>query len=216
MGSGGWGTENGPRQAELGGCLWGLGGLQVSGPEPGDAIQGQSTIRDAAGAMAWPCRSQGTLSRAEAASVTTGLAPPVGQETPLPSVPNTIREHAGLFSLPPDPGNRFSTAASRAQMAVLRLVRLYLGFRGECWADSGPGFRLPEEKAAASVRLRRSGNRGKGQRAGGLDTDQSLQPSKGGAWGACGGQRGGAPQHQRWTSPAGARTGIQASEVQGP
>lgn len=125
MGLGGWGTVLGPRQAKLGGCLWGLGGLesvcpglQVSGPEPGDVIQGTASSGMRLVLTAWPGRSQGTLSRAKAASVTTGLAPPVGQETPLPSVPNTIREHPGLFSLPPAPGNRFSTAASRAQMAV--------------------------------------------------------------------------------------------------
>ena len=78
-------------------------------------------------------------------------------------------------------------------MAVLRLVQLCLGFRGESWADLGPGFRLPAEKAAASVHLRRSGNRGKGLQAGGLGMDQRLQPSKGGAQEVFGGQRRGSP-----------------------
>ena len=68
-----------------------------------------------------------------------------------------------------------------------------MGFRGESWADSGPGFRLPAEKAAASVHLRRSGNRGKGLRAGGLGMDQRLLPSKGGAQEVFGGQRRGSP-----------------------
>ena len=145
-------------------------------------------------------------------SVTTELAPPTGQETPLPSVPNTIRERAGLFSLLPVPGNRFSTAASRAQMAVLRLVQLYLGCKGESWADSGPGFRLPAEKAAASVCLRRSGNRGKGPRAGGLGMDQRLQPSKGRAQEVFGGQRLPVSAGCHVWVP---QTGFWASEVQG-
>lgn len=94
-------------------------------------FRGHCIVRDEAGADSLALQVPGAPSRAEAVSVTTELAPPMGQETPLPSVPNTIRERAGLFSLLPVPGNRFSTAASRAQMAVLRLVQLYLGCRGE-------------------------------------------------------------------------------------
>ena len=83
-------------------------------------FRGQSIIRDEAGADGLACRSQGTPSRAEVASVTTELAPPVGQEIPLPSVPNTIRERTGLFSLPPVPGNQSLVIGSPQLPAVCR------------------------------------------------------------------------------------------------
>lgn len=51
-------------------------GLQVSGPEPGDATRGTASPGMRLVLTAWPGRPQGALSRAEAASVTTGSRRP--------------------------------------------------------------------------------------------------------------------------------------------
>lgn len=157
--------------------------------------------------MAWPCRSQGTPSRTRAASVTTELAPPVGQETPLPSVPNPIRERAGLFSLPPVPGNR-SLVIGSPQLPAARRWLCYV-WSSSAWDSGERAGRIRALGSGCQQRKQQPQSTSGGQGTVGRDCGQVDW-----AWiSACRqaraeprrslGARGGAPP-QLWASPVGA------------
>lgn len=101
------------------------------------------------------------LSRAEVGSVTMEPALPVGQEASLPSVPNTIRESNGLFSLLRALVIVSSQLPATVGGCVMSVWRTLLGIRGR--APGGLGVLGPgcqREKRAISVCVPRSEDRG--------------------------------------------------------
>lgn len=140
------------------------------------------------------------LSRAEVGSVTMEPALPVGQEASLPSVPNTIRESNGLFSLLRVPGNRFFTAASHGRWLCYVCVEDATWDSGDSTGRIrvlGPGCQL--EKRAISVCVRRSENRGETVGRSAWNTYRSLCS---GGWspGAAAGDKV-EKGHRHWEGP---------------